>query len=158
MITEYKTKYKAQVIDLFVELQQFIADLDEEGYNILTKGFGKKYYEDTLAEIKDKNGIMMLYVEEDEVLGLIVGIINNEEIDEYDFRAPKRGRVSELIVSEKARGKDIGSKLLKEMEHWFRIHNCSDVLIEVFAYNKRGINFYKKKGYHSRVVEMTKKI
>ena len=101
---------------------------------------------------------MMLYVEEDEVLGLIVGIINNEEIDEYDFRAPKRGRVSDLIVSEKARGKDIGSKLLKEMEHWFRIHNCSDVLIEVFAYNKRGINFYKKKGYHSRVVEMTKKI
>ena len=53
MITEYKTKYKAQVIDLFVELQQFIADLDEEEYNILTKGFGKKYYEETLAEIKD---------------------------------------------------------------------------------------------------------
>lgn len=158
MIVEYSTKYKEQVIELFVELQQFIADLDKEGYNILTEGYGEKYYKETLKEIKQKNGIMMLAIEDDKVLGLIVGIINNEEINEYDFKAPKRGRVTELIVSKKYRGKDTGTKLLKEMEHWFRIHKCKDVLIEVFAYNERGIDFYEKNSYHTRVVEMTKKI
>lgn len=158
MIIEYNTKYKEQVIDLFVELQQYIVDLDKEGYNIISKGYGKRYYEETLEELYEKKGIMLLYVENDVVQGLVVGYINNEEIDEYDFRAPKRGRVSELIVSNKFRGNDVGSKLLKEIEHWFRIHKCSDVLIEVFAYNLKGINFYEKHKYHNRVVEMTKKI
>ena len=36
MIIEYDGKYDKDIINLFIELQRHIADLDREGYNILT--------------------------------------------------------------------------------------------------------------------------
>ena len=37
----------------------------------------------------------------------IVGIVNNEETLRYDFKAPKRGRITELVVKEGYRNRNI---------------------------------------------------
>lgn len=158
MIIEYDSKYDKDIINLFIELQEHIADLDREGYNILTANYGHLYLKKTLEEVKKYNGKILLYKIDQDILGLVVGLINNDAEDSYDFKAPRRGRVTELIVSEKKRSKGIGKKLLKAMEGYLISQECSDVLLGVFAYNDRALKFYEENGYHVRMLEMTKKI
>lgn len=158
MIIEYDGKYDKDIINLFIELQRHIVDLDREGYNILTDNYGHLYLKKTLEEVKKYNGKILLYKIDQDILGLVVGLINNDVEDSYDFKAPRRGRITELIVSEKKRSKGIGKKLLKAMEGYLISQECSDVLLGVFAYNDRALKFYEKNGYHVRMLEMTKKI
>ena len=89
---------------------------------------------------------------------MIVGLINNEETSEYDFKAPKRGRITELIVSKNCRGKGYGKKLLNYMEQYLIDNGCKDILLGVFGYNENAIKFYEKNGYHIRTIDMTKKM
>ena len=158
MIIEYNEIYNENIKDLLVELQNHIVDIDEERYNIITKEYRELYFNKTMDEIKKYEGKMFLYKENNEILGLIVGLINNENISEYDFKAPKRGRISELIVTKKTRSKGIGKQLLDKMTNYLKENNCKAILIDVFGYNEKAISFYEKNGYHTRLVEMIKKI
>ena len=45
-----------------------------------------------------------------------------------------------------------------EMEEYFKSINCEYVLVDVFAYNKIGIDFYNKNGYHHRMYTDIKKL
>lgn len=158
MIIEYNEIYNENIKDLLVELQEHIVDIDEEGYNIITNEYREEYFKKTMEEIKKYEGKMFLYKENNEILGLVVGLINNEETKEYDFQAPKRGRVSELVVTKKIRSKGIGKQLLDKITQYFKENNCKDILIAVFAYNENAIRFYEKNNYHARLIEMTRKI
>ena len=158
MIKEYSEKYNEQVKDLLVELQEHIVSIDIEKYNILTDEFREKYFAKTIEEINKYNGKMLLYTYHDEVIGLIVGIINNEEILEYDFKAPKRGRITELVVSKKYRNNGYGKKLLNAMEEYLTDIGCKDILLGVFGYNENAKLFYERNGYHIRMSDMTKEL
>ncbi len=158
MVIEYNRIYKKQAVELIEELQQYIASIDKEKYNIYTPGYGEKYLRKTLNRIKKHNGKMFLYKEDDKILGLIAGIVNNEEIDVYDFKAPKRGRILELIVTKKTRGKGIGRELMTKMEEYLKSVGCKAVLLEVFGYNENAIKFYIKNNYHDRLNDMIKLI
>lgn len=158
MIIEYDEKYSEEVKDLFVELQEHLVNIDKEKYNIITSQYREIYFSKTLDEVKKYEGKIFLYKENNHIVGLIVGIVNNDALDNYDFKAPKRGRVSELIVSKSCRSKGIGEKLLKAMEEHLKALGCQDILIGVFGYNERAIKFYEKMGYHTRMIEVTKKI
>ena len=158
MIIEYNEIYNENIKDLLVELQEHIVEIDKEGYNILTNEYREEYFKKTMEEIKKYEGKMFLYKENNEILGPVVGLINNEETKEYDFQAPKRGRVSELVVTKKIRSKGIGKKLLDKITQYFKENNCKDILIAVFAYNENAIRFYERNNYHARLIEMTRKI
>ncbi|MBE7082323.1 MAG: GNAT family N-acetyltransferase [Clostridiales bacterium] len=157
MIIEYDKKYDDQVKCLLIELQQHIVELDEEHYNCISENYVELYLDKTLKEINDNHGKMFLYCDDNKIVGLVVALVNNEEIDTYDFKAPKRGRVSELIISKNARSCGIGKQLLSHAEDYLKQVDCKDVLVEVFAYNEKAIKFYEKNGFHTRMVEMTKK-
>lgn len=157
MIIEYESKYDEEIKNLLVELQEHIVQIDKEHYNVIGNDYKNEYFNKTIEEIKKYNGEMYLYKENEEIVGLIVGLINNEEIDTYDFKAPKRGRISELVVSNKYRKKGYGKILLNSMENYLKSVGCLDILIGVFAYNDSAIKFYEKNGYHIRMTEMTKK-
>ena len=158
MIIEYNNQYDEEIKDLLVELQEYIASIDKEKYNIIGENFKEKYFNKTIEEIEKYKGKMFLYKENNKIVGLIVGIINNEETLEYDFRSPKRGRITELVISKKYRKKGYGKILLNYMEKYLFDIGCKDVLLEVFAYNENAIKFYKENGYHNRVIDMTKKL
>ena len=157
-IIEYEEKYAFDVKNLLLELQKHICNIDQEGYNIMGDDYCEIYFAKTMEEVKSYEGKIFLAIEKDEVVGLIVGLINNEDMEEFDFKAPKRGRVSELVVKEKYRSLGIGDALLKYLEKHFKSVGCSDVLIEVFSYNYKALKFYEREGYHNRVVEMTRKL
>ena len=156
MIVEYNEVYEKEVKNLLEELQNYLVNIDIEGYNVLTKKYKDEYFNKTMEEINKYEGKMFLLKRNQKIIGLIVGLINNEEIDTYDFKCPKRGRITELIVSETERNTGAGTLLLKSMEQYLKNIGCKDILIGVFAYNKDAVNFYKKNNYHARYVEMIK--
>ena len=107
-----------------------------------------------MEEVKNSNGKILLFKEKGKIVGLVVGIVNNDEIIRFDFKAPKRGRITELVVSKESRGKGIGKQLLKEMSDYLKSIGREKIRIEVFGYNERAIRFYKNNGYHIRMIDM----
>lgn len=158
MIVEYDPMYDEKIKDLLVELQSHISDIDREGYNILTDDYRNLYFKKTLEEVNAWKGKIFLYKEDEKIVGLIAGVINNYAINNYDFKAPMRGRITELVVSSSVRSKGIGKALLLKMEEHLKSIGCHDVLLGVFSYNTRAISFYEANGYHSRTMDMIKSL
>lgn len=61
------------------------------------------------------------------------------------------------MISRKYRKKGYGKTLLNAMEKYLKSVGCMDILIGVFGYNNSAIRFYEQNGYHTRMIEMTKK-
>ena len=146
MITEYSPNYDEEIKDLLVELQQYLSDIDKERYNIVGDDYRKKYFEKTMKEVKKCNGKILLFKDNEKIVGLVVGIVNNDEVIRYDFKAPKRGRITELVV--------IGEKLLESMRDYLKSIGCEKIMIAVFGYNENAIKFYERNGYHMRMIDM----
>ena len=112
-----------------------------------------------LNEIKENDGKCFLAIRNSKVVGLIMGYISQyNEFDYLDYKCPKRGEISELIVTDKIRGKGVGQLLIDKMEEYFKIMGCEYVIVDVFAYNENAIKFYAKGGYHPRMYTNIKKL
>ena len=112
-----------------------------------------------LEEVSQNSGKCYLAVEDGKAIGLIMGcIFPYDEHDYLDYKCPKRGEITELIVTNKIRSKGIGQALINKMEEYFKSVGCEYVIVDVFAYNDIGKNFYNKKDYHERMKTMIKKI
>ena len=158
-IIEYQEKYLEDVKDLLVELEEYIISIDKDELDRLHPEYREKMAILDLEEGSKKEGKCFLAIEADKVVGLIMGCIPPyDEYDYLDYKCPRRGEVTELIVSKNTRSKGIGQQLMKKMEEYFKSQKCEYILIEVFAYNDNAINFYQKNGYHSRMHDMIKKI
>lgn len=158
-IIEYDNKYLEEVKDLLVELEEYILSIDEDNLDNLHPEYREKMAVLDLEEIKNNNGKCYLVIEEEKVIGLIMGyVIIYDKYDYLDYKCPKSGEVSELIVSKRARNSGIGKSLMNKMEQYFKSINCEYIFIDVFGYNKNAIEFYKKQGYHTRMLRNIKKI
>ena len=157
MVVEYNCRYDKEIKDLFVELQEYIASIDKEGFNIVTANYGEEYFKKTFQEIEKHNGKMFLFEENGKIVGLVVGLIHEESF-ECGFHAPKRGEITELVVSKNCRAKGYGKQLLNEMEKHLQKQGCNNIFIGVFGYNNHAIEFYERNGYHTRFIDMTKNL
>ena len=102
---------------------------------------------------------MLLAIEDEKAIGLIMGNIRQYDENDYlDYKCPKEGEIIELIVSSKVRGKCIGQALMNKMEEYFKSLGCEYIIVDVFAYNKNGIEFYDTQGYHPRMYTEIKKV
>ena len=157
-IIEYEDKYLDDVRDLLVELEEYIVSIDKDNLDHVHPEYREKMALVDLDEVKNNNGKCYLAVE-DKVIGLIMGTIPEyDEYDYLDYKCPKRGVITELIVTKKIRNSGIGKELMKKMENYFKSCGCEYVLVDVFAYNETGINFYNKLGYHPRMYTDIKKL
>ena len=112
-----------------------------------------------LEEANKNNGKCYLAVENNKVIGLIIGyIFPYDEYDYLDYKCPKRGKITELIVTNKIRSNGVGQELINKIEEYFKSIGWEYVIVDVFAYNDIGKNFYNKKNYHTRMETMIKKI
>ncbi|MBP3708024.1 MAG: GNAT family N-acetyltransferase [Clostridia bacterium] len=158
-IIEYEDKYLEDIRNLLVELEEHIISVDKDNLDQLHSEYREKMALLDLKDVREKNGKCYIAVENDKAIGLIMGIIPKyEEFDYLDYRCPKRGIVTELVVTKKVRSNGIGMKLLSKMEEYFKYSKCEYVLIDVFAYNEEAINFYSKNSYHPRMITNIKKI
>jgi len=158
-IIEYEEKYLEEVRDLLVELEEYILTVDEDELDQLHPEYREKMALIDLKDVNENNGKCYLAIEDNKVLGLIMGTIPPfSEYDYLDYKCPKRGIITELVVTSKVRSNGIGQKLMKQMEEYFKSQDCEYSLVDVFAYNKNGIKFYDKQGYHPRMYTDIKKL
>lgn len=158
-IIEYDNKYLEDIKNLLTELEEYIVSIDKDNLDIVHPEYHEKMALVDLEEIRNNNGKCYLAVENDKAIGLIMGIIPDyDKYDYLDYKCPKRGIITELIVTSKIRSNGIGKELIDKMENYFRDNNCEYVLVDVFAYNENAINFYERKGYHPRMHTDIKKL
>lgn len=158
-IIEYEDKYLEDVRDLLVELEEYIVSIDKDELDQVGIDYREKMALMDLEEVNKNNGKCYIAVENDKAIGLIMGcIFPYDEKDYLDYKCPKKGEITELIVSKKARGRGIGKVLMNKMEEYFKSLGCKYILLDVFAYNVNAIKFYEKEGYHSRMYKEIKKI
>ena len=158
-IIEYEDKYLEDVKDLLVELEEYILTIDRDDLDQLHPDYREKMALLDLQEVNDNDGKCFLAIENDKAIGLIMGtMVIFDEYDYLDYKCPKEGEITELIVSSKIRSKGVGQALMNRMEEYFKSVGCEYILVDVFAYNENGIKFYDKQGYHPRMFTGIKKI
>ena len=158
-IIEYNEKYLEDVKDLLVELEEYILSIDKDNLDQLHEDYREKITILDLEEVKENNGKCFLAIQNNKAVGLIMGYIRKyDEYDYLDYKCPKSGEISELIVTNKTRSKGIGQILIKKLEEYFKSVGCEYIFVDVFAYNEIAKNFYSKNNYHSRMEIRVKKI
>lgn len=154
-IIEYDDKYIEDVKDLLVELEEYIVSIDKDNLDIVSSDYRDKMFEYDLSN----SDICYIAVDNNKVIGLIIGKIRKyDEVDYLDYRCPKMGIITELIVTSKVRSKGIGKLLISKIHEYFKDKDCEYVIVDVFNYNDNGIKFYLNNGYHTRMITMINKI
>ena len=158
-IIEYEEYYLEDVRRLLTELEEYIVSIDKDNLDRVHEDYYEKMALVDLANVENNNGKCYLAILNNKVVGLIMGIIPEyDEYDYLDYKCPKRGIIIELIIQKNIRSKGIGTKLMEIMEKYFKDNGCEYVLVDVFAYNIKALNFYEKNGYHSRMMTNIKKL
>ena len=158
-IIEYNDKYLEDVKDLLVELEEYILSIDKDNLDQLHPDYRDKMAILDLEEVKKLNGKCFLAVENDKAVGFIMGyIVEYDEYDYLDYKCPKTGEISELIVTKNIRSSGVGKLLMNKMEEYLISKGCEYIKVDVFAYNENAINFYSKNNYHNRMHIMIKKV
>ncbi len=158
-IIEYQEKYLEDVKDLLVELEEYILTIDKDNLDQLHSEYRDKMAILDLEEVNSNQGKCYLAIENDEVVGLVMGYVRTyDEYDYLDYKCPRSGEVSELIVSKNARSKGIGKKLMQKLEEYLKSIGCEYIFIDIFAYNENAIKFYENLGFHTRGLIDVKKI
>ena len=159
-IIEYSEKYLEDVRDLLVELEEYILSIDKDNLDQIHPEYKEKMAVLDLEDVQNHNGKCYLAVNEsDKAIGLIMGTIPPyDEFDYLDYKCPRRGEITELIVTSKIRSNGVGQVLINKMEEYFKSVGCEYVIVDVFGYNEIGKRFYNKKNYHTRMETMIKKI
>lgn len=158
-IIEYSEKYLEDVKDLLVELEEYIISIDEDKLDQIHPEYRDKMALLDLDNVNKYNGKCYLAIENEKIIGLIMGCIYPyDEYDYLDYKCPKRGTITELIVTNKIRNNGVGQALMNQIEKYFKQEKCEYIKVDAFTYNNNAINFYNKKGYHSRMQNMIKKI
>lgn len=159
MIIEYSDKYLEDIKNLLVELEEYIISIDKDHLDHLHPEYRDKMALVDLNDVSKYDGKCYLYIENNKAVGLIMGTIPPyDEYDYLDYKCPKRGEITELIVTNKIRNKGIGEALINRLEEYFKSNDCEYVIVDVFAYNEIGKKFYNKQDYHTRMETMIKKL
>ena len=159
-IRPYHSEDRSAISQLMTELQGHVVALDPLHRLKTVEDFDAETYVDhLLLQMKEVHGIILIAKEEDEIIGFVVGSIppasEGENLDHY---AAIEGKIDELVVSEKHRGKHVGLELIRELEQHFQKNGCEFIRVGCFAPNVGTHAFYEKCGYNDRYIEMLKKI
>ncbi len=158
-ILEFNKEHTEQVKDLLVQLQEYIVTLDKNKLNIITPQYREMYFKKTLKDIRKNKGKMFVAVDNTNVVGFVCGYIETyTKWDKIDYVCPKKGVITELVVDKNIRGGGVGKQLMQQMEDYFKSLKCEYVLLQVFAQNQGGKNFYDKLGYENSLINMLKKL
>jgi len=102
-----------------------------------TEAFTKEQIE---VLLRNPNGFGFLAQIKEEVVGFIIGEIENQG-------AGKAGHICTIDVAVKHRRRGVGLKLLEEMENAFLQRGAETCYLEVRVDNNAGRRLYEKKGY-----------
>ena len=139
-IIEYNVKYLNDVRDLLLELEEYIVSIDQDNLDRVHQEYWEKMALVDLEEVNKHNGKCYLAIEKDKAIGLIMGIIPDyDEFDYLDYKCPKRGIITELIVTNVHEFKKMVS---------IRINNrlpLNDIVMDVLIVPFSDVNQFREK-------------
>src|SRR3989344_5299538 len=159
-IRQHTPEDRKALLQPMTELQGHVAALDSLHRLKTIEDFDAEAYVDhLLLQMEKEHGVILIAKEEDAVIGFVVGSIPPaSENDNLDHYPAIEGKIDELVVSEKHRGKHVGLELIRELEQHFQKNGCEFIRVGCFAPNVGTHAFYEKCGYNDRYIEMLKKI
>jgi ribosomal protein S18 acetylase RimI-like enzyme len=158
-IIEYNDKYLEDVRDLLTELEEYLVSIDKDNLDRVHPEYHEKMAIIDLEDVRNNSGKCYLAIEDGKAIGLIMGtIVKFSEYDYLDYKCPKEGEITELIVTKKIRSTGVGKALMEKLEEYFISQDCEYIMVDIFAYNDNAIGFYNNRGYHNRMHRGIKKI
>jgi len=136
-----------------IELQDFEHQLDSrypDGASIVDA-----YIPDVLKRSERYEGHILVADVGGEIAGyaMIWARVPPEDIEDGDFEC---GRLADLVVREKYRGRGIGSRLIAEAEAYARARGVRYLRLGVLDRNSSARALYKSLGYSNCLIEMEK--
>ena len=158
-ITDYNDQYIESIRDLMLQLETYLVSIDQDHLEVVSPRYREEMILHDLAEVKEHAGAAFVALKDGRTIGFISGITRSySDIDHLDYKCPKCGVITELIIDESTRGNGVGTALIQRMEHYFLSVGCETMIVDVFEYNETAKKFYAQCGYHPRMVSMIKKL
>ena len=123
----------------------------DKDFHTVSEKFWTMKKDSQIKAIKSSKELILVAEIDRKVIGYIWGYI--EEVIKY-----KIGKIQELIVTFKERGKGIGTRLITEMLNFFKKNKCIISEIEVFVDNLPALKTYEKIGFRKREYKMQLKL
>lgn len=154
LIREYKKGERRKFSRLIMELQDYLVEIDPVKLARRLPQYEKSYIDRVFAKVKKYHGKIYFGEIDGEIMGCVAGIIEKQSVNDLLESQPIRaGRVLELFVAQKLRGKGIGRALMEKMEDYLRSQGCDTVFVSAFGPNIRARSFYEYLGYQARNVD-----
>lgn len=140
--------------DCVIELQEI-----ERGFDPrlpLGRAMVESYCRSLLERCAGWSGVLFVAEEAGRPVGLLSMFLEVPQT-EPDEPAGNHALISDLVVLEEARGKGVGSALLRYAEAHARERGAEVVRMEVMAGNTVARRFYDRRGWRDRVVQLEKR-
>jgi ribosomal protein S18 acetylase RimI-like enzyme len=149
IIREFAPSDLGRVIELMIELQAFENQFAPRAAP--TREFATRYIERLLRNLRGNQGVLLVAIADGAVRGFAAGYAEEEpEAEDLFFY------IAELVVSERQRGRGIGSLLVKAMEDAARGRGLRRMVIGVLAGNTRVHRLYRRLGYGDYAIMLKK--
>ncbi len=150
MIRKAKKEDIESIHKLDRESTKYHRKFDKDFYTISEKWWKIKK-DSQIKAIKSPTNLILVSEIDGKVVGYIWGYIET-------IMKNKIGKIQELIVTSKQRGKGIGTRLIKQMLDFFKDKKCIISEIEVFVENLPTIQVYEKAGFKKKEYKMQLKL
>ena len=143
------------VVALIHQLNVFEADLT--GDRRRDYGGAEGYYGELMQRLFQRNGRIILAVEEGVIVGAM-GFSLDQDAAYMSDGTRRHGTVTDLVVHENWRGRGIGRMLLAEAERLTRAEGLKRLVIGVLVANDKAERTYRNFGFEPYVAIMKKEL
>lgn len=110
---------------------------------------GKEYF---MSEIN--NQFVYVALDNNVIIGYLDGAIRKP----FPVFKSKRAILENMIVDERYRNKGIGTILINHFKKWCQENDVEEIIVDIYAANNQGINFYKNNGFDNYQVQLRNKL
>ncbi|MFA5308842.1 MAG: GNAT family N-acetyltransferase [Dehalococcoidales bacterium] len=158
-IRAYRPADRPALVRLLETLQDYQAGRDPQRRLRRLPEYGELYTAETLEKVKKSGGIIYLAEAGGEVLGCIVGLVQEATpVMRAAIDWTRAGYIDDLVVKDGWRDKGVGSLLLAKLEDFFRAQGCQAAGMDVLIANAGAHDFYARRGYTERLTYMTRSL
>lgn len=143
--------YMDQIETLFAELYGYMANT---GLLIPLIPHGEELWRKSTEKLTGgRFGMLLAAVTGEKVVGFAHGTI--KFAPDY-MGGLKVGYITQIFISPEHRARNIGKKLVKTLEEWFRSKSVHSYELQVLCGNNNGIGFWENLGYKRELLQMRK--
>ena len=119
-------------------------------FRVVRRGprYGARYAASALRTISRNRGSVLIAEDEGEPVGFVASYVRpRNPIRELELRPKVQGFIMDIYVVPKARGKGVGTALLKAARRRLVRAGCTHLLLDVFVPNRRAHALYQRLGF-----------